>query len=165
MKQLITLMLVTALILGVGAGVTHAYLTADDSAVNQLQASGVEIAIREDFQSPGTLSPGLKIKKSPRVVSSSDTDCYVRMAVHFSHGQAESFCEPLAICEGWQAGDDGYYYWREKVAPGQVTAPLFETVQIRTGAEKIQPFDILVYAEAVQCGSLSAQDAWKTMSA
>ncbi|MGI6018337.1 MAG: SipW-dependent-type signal peptide-containing protein [Marvinbryantia sp.] len=165
MKQLIALMLITALVLGVGAGVTHAYLTADDSAVNRLQVSGVEISVRENFQPPKTFRPGVKIKKAPQVVSSSDTDCYVRMAVYFSDGQAENFCEPLSVCEGWQAGDDGYYYWQEKVAPGQMTAPLFEMVQIRADAEKIQPFDILVYAEAVQCGSLSAQDAWETMKA
>lgn len=165
MKQLITLMLVTALILGVGAGVTHAYLTADDSAVNQLQTSGVEISIREDFQPPGILAPGLKIRKSPQVVSNSDTDCYVRMTVHFSDRQAESICEPLTISKGWQAGDDGYYYWPEKVKPGQATEPLFETVEIRTDAEKMQPFDILVYAEAVQCGDLPVQEAWKTMKA
>lgn len=165
MKQLITLMLATALILGVGAGVTHAYLTADDGMVNRLCASEVEISVRENFEPPKILRPGVKIKKTPQVVSSSDTDCYVRMSVHFSDGQAEELCEPLSVCEGWQAGNDGYYYWQEKVAPGQVTAPLFEMVQIRSDAEKILPFDILVYAEAVQCGNLSAQDAWKTMEA
>lgn len=164
MKQLLMLIVAAALIMGVGAGVTHAYLTAEDTAVNELHASGVEISIEEEFEPPGELKPGQKIKKSPRIVSSSDIDCYVRMRICFTDSQAQQVCEPLAIREGWQLREDGYYYWLEKLRPGQATAPLFDTVQIRGDVQEIPPFDLLVYAEAVQCGGLSAEEAWKTMN-
>lgn len=157
------LILAAALIMGVGAGVTHAYLTAADTAVNELHASGVEISIEEEFEPPGELLPGQTIKKSPKIVSSSDTECYVRMRVLFTDSQAQQACEPLAIREGWQRRENGYYYWLEKLQPGQATVSLFDTVQVRADAEEIPPFDILVYAEAVQCGELTAEEAWNTM--
>lgn len=163
MKNFLTAVLAAALLLGVGAGVSYAYLAAKDNAVNEFQVSSVDIHVEEEFDPPGDVQPGQVIKKSPRVVSSSTTDCYVRVRVHFTDSAAEQCCEPLSIGPGWEAGTDGFYYWQSALAPGGRTGALFESVKIRGDAGEIPPFDILVYAEAVQCGGLSAADAWNTM--
>lgn len=164
MKSFIAAVLAAALLLGAGAGVSYAYLTAQDSAENIFGTSGAEISVREEFQPPAEVKPGSMIPKNPRIFSSSDTDCYVRMRVRFSDSGAEKLCEPLAIRPGWEKREDGYYYWSERLAPGAETAPLFAHVEIRTDAEtQIPPFEILIYAEAVQCGALTPEEAWKTM--
>ncbi|EET62774.1 hypothetical protein BRYFOR_05125 [Marvinbryantia formatexigens DSM 14469] len=164
MKNFFIAMLAGALILGVGAGVSFAYLTAQDDAQNSFGVSSVDITIDEEFEPPGEITPGKVITKAPRICSSSDTDCYVRAAVRFTDSDAENCCEALAINPGWQAGEDGYYYWQERLQPGGWTGTLFDKVTIKQNAEEIPPFDILVYAEAVQCGNNTMKEAWEEIA-
>lgn len=162
MKNFIVAVLAAALLLGVGAGVSYAYLTAEDNAKNQFQVSSVDIHVDENFDPPPDVVPGQVITKAPCVVSSSDKDCYVRVAVHFSDSAAEGFCEPLVINSGWSDGGDGYYYWGNPLPPGQKTGTLFDSVKIRQDAgNKLAPFEILVYAEAVLSDGLSMKEAWE----
>lgn len=37
----------------------------------------------------------------------------------------------------WTAGEDGYYYYNEILAPGEVTEPLFTTVSFDTGMNNL----------------------------
>lgn len=161
MKNMIIAMLAGALILGVGAGVSYAYLTAQDDAANNFGVSSVDITIDERFEPPGEVTPGNVIIKAPRICSSSDIDCYVRAAVHFTDSDAKDCCDALAINPGWRDGEDGYYYWQERLQPGGQTGTLFDRVTIKQGTDKIPPFDILVYAEAVQCGNNTMKEAWE----
>lgn len=161
MKNLMIAMLAGALILGVGAGVSYAYLTAQDDAANHFRVSSVDITVEENFDPPGEITPGKVIVKAPRICSGSDIDCYVRAAVRFTDSAAQDCCETLAINPGWQAGEDGYYYWQERLQPGGQTGTLFDRVTIRQEAGEIPPFDILVYAEAVQCGNHTMKEAWE----
>lgn len=164
MKKFLVAVLASALFCGVGAGVSYAYLTAKDAAVNQFRASSVDIGIEETFEPPGELRPGTVIKKSPKVRSRSDTDCYVRMSARFTDSRAESACEPLGIREGWQQKEDGYYYWTAPLRPGEATGALFDSVRVRPDAPSIPPFDILVYAEAVYCNGKTMEKAWEDMT-
>lgn len=161
MKNFIIAVLAAALLLGVGAGFSYAYLTARDDAANKFRVSSVDIHIQEDFEPPGDVTPGQVIRKSPCIQSDSDTDCYVRAAVHFSDSDAEALCEPLTVNPGWEQGSDGFYYWQQPLAPGAQTGTLFDTVQIKSSAEDIPPFDILIYAEAIQCADLTMKEAWE----
>lgn len=167
MKKRIIACGAAALILGVGAGTSYAYLTGQDKVENVFRASETVIEIKENFVPEPKPKPGTVITKAPRISSSSGTDCYVRAMVRFSDSEAEKFCHPLEINDGWTLMGDGYYYWKEKVRPGAETGTIFDTVKIREEAltEEIIPFDILVYAEAVQCGKLDMTAAWKTMDA
>lgn len=162
MKKIIALM-TSLLLLGAGTGAVYAYLTAKEELTNDFFAANTEIEITEEFHPPGELKPGLTIEKSACVTSRSDTDCYVRMSVRFSSLEAEQFCEPLAVLGGWSPGGDGYYYWHEPLKPQETTGRLFGPVQIRGDAaqEELQGFEILVYAEAVACKELSAEEAWR----
>lgn len=153
------------LITGISTGAVFAYLTAQESVENQVTAANTDIEITEKFDPPGELRPGMVIPKTVAVSSHSSTDCYVRVLVEFSNWHAKQFCEELEILEGWEKAEDGYYYWKEKVSPGETTGNLFSQVKIKTGMEKeeLEKFEILVYAEAVACGSDNMQEAWKKM--
>lgn len=163
MRKFLIAVLASALFFGVGAGVSYAYLTAQDAAVNRFRVSSVDIGIEEEFEPPGEVTPGKVIKKAPRVHSSSDTDCYVRAAVRFTDSAAQDACEPLVIREGWQQKEDGYYYWTAPLHPGEYTGTLFDSVTVRKDAKEIPPFDILVYAEAVFCNGKTMEEAWEEM--
>lgn len=159
-------MLAATLIAGVGAGTSYAYLTGQDNVQNVLQASRTEIKVEEMFTPVPELMPGLVIKKAPRVVSQSSTSCYVRLRVCFSDEQAQKYCQPLVINSGWTIGNDGFYYWKEPLLPGQSTETLFDSVTIRSdiAKEELKQFDIQIYAEAVQSQGVSEETAWKTMT-
>ncbi len=162
MKKCIIAATAAALILGVGAGTSYAYLTGQDRAENTFTASKTEIVIEEEFEPVPDPVPGTVIKKAPRAVSTSSTDCYIRMMVRFSDKDMQACCEPLVINDGWEQKEDGYYYWHEKVQPGESTGTIFDEVRIRAdiSREEVAAFDIFVYAEAVQCGGMEMETAW-----
>lgn len=149
------------LVAAAGAGTSHAYLTAQDQVDNVFNASAVDITVEEDFE-PEPPEPGKRIKKAPRVHSESDVECYVRIRYAFTDSDAEKLCEPVRINPGWTLKDDGYYYWEKTVSPGKETGALFDCIEVKKeiAEEDIIPFDILVYAEAVQAGELSETEAW-----
>ena len=164
MKKIAAIML-ALLIAGISTGAAFAYLTAQESVENRITASDTDIEITEKYDPPGELRPGLVIPKTVAVTSHSTTDCYVRVLVEFSSWKAQQFCEELKISDGWEKHADGYYYWKEKVNPGRTTGNLFSEVKIRSDVEKedLEPFEILVYAEAVSCGNDNMQEAWEKM--
>lgn len=165
MKKIAAVML-ALLLTGIGTGTVFAYLTAQDGVNNKITAANTDIRITEKFDPPGELNPGTVIPKTVAVTSSSSTDCYVRVMVHFSSQEAENFCEPLQIQPGWTLGNDGYYYWNKKVTPQETTGNLFSAIVIRkdTAKEELENFDVLVYAEAVCCGKDSMETAWKKLN-
>lgn len=165
MKKLAAFML-ALLIAGASTGAVFAYLTSQDSVNNNITAANTDIHITEKFDPPEELIPGTVIPKTVAVTSSSTTDCYVRVMVHFSSMEAEKFCESLQIQQGWTKGSDGYYYWNNKVKPQETTGTLFSQIMIRKDAaeEDLESFDVLVYAEAVACGEDSMEDAWEKVN-
>lgn len=58
----------------------------------------------------------------------------------------------------------GYYYYTDRVEPGQATEPLFRWVDTDYGedAAKVQQYEILVYSETVQAFDGNTQPDWKT---
>lgn len=164
MKREELLGLFAALIIAAGVGTSYAYLTAQDEVENVFDVSEVDISIEEDFV-PDPPEPGKVIKKAPWIRSDSDTSCYVRMRYEFTNSDAAALCEPVLINPGWTLEGDGFYYWDNVLSPGETTGTLFDQVKIKSGItqDDIIPFDILVYAEAVQAKGLSAQEAWAAM--
>lgn len=165
MKKQVATILAAALVLGAGAGTSYAYLTGQDQAENGFRASEVDVDIEETFDPVPEINPGTTIVKAPSVLSRSDIECYVRVMIRFSDSDAENFCEPLNINKGWSRGEDGYYYWDRKLKPGERTGTVFDRVKIRSDVpgEEVKPFEILVYAEAVQCQGQTMEEAWEVM--
>ena len=131
-------------------------------AVNTMDATEVNVHIEEDFTTPSDPKPGDQISKKPRVVNDSNVNCYVRMRVNVTN---EDLLDPISVNSGWTLKSDGFYYWNSVLKPGEKTGNLFENVRIKSDAlkEGIHDLDVLVYAEAVQAGSNSADSAWATM--
>lgn len=165
MKKKNLMIFAIMLILAAGVYTSYAYLTAQDDVDNMFDAAEVDITVDEDFK-PEPPEPGKVIKKAPRVRSSSDADCYVRMRYAFTDSAAEAICEPLEINPGWSRKSDGYYYWNGSIGPGEETGTLFDHIQVKEGITKdgMIPFDILIYAEAVQTGGMTAEEAWASMN-
>ncbi len=165
MKKKNLAVLAAALVLAAGAGTSYAYLTAQDDVTNTFDTAEVETVIEEEFH-PEPPQPGKIIKKAPRVRSLSDTDCFVRMRYEFSNSDAQALCEPITANQGWTMRSDGYYYWDGILEPGQATRTLFDEIRIKSDIQEreLLPFDILVYAEAVQSEGMDVQTAWASMN-
>ena len=155
-------MLLALTLIGTSVPVTMAYLTDTQEAVNELGFTNNSIRIEEEFEPPENPGPGTEIKKSPKLINESDIPVYVRMSARFTDDQAEQFCLPLEINDGWEQHTDGYYYYHKKLDPGESTTALFNRLEIRKDAEAdtLVPFDLLIYAESVQCDDMTEQEAW-----
>lgn len=167
MKKKIALLTLAASLVFAGTGVAvHAYLTDGRSTPNSVRIAGNDVHIEEQFDPPADPSPGDTIVKKPCVVNDSEVPVYVRMRPVFTSSEGEGQCEPLEIREGWKAGEDGWYYYENAVAPGEKTGYLFEKVVLKKDLEKeaLESFDILVYAESVQkFGFASPQEAFAAL--
>lgn len=126
-------------IVGVAAGTTTAYLMdRTDAVVNTFAPGSVETEIVE-IVSGAT--------KEPYILNVGKNDCYVRMRVSVSPEK------PLTdvvdkINDGWTYNKDGYYYYNEKLAPGETTVkPIFNKVE---DGEANSSIEIQLYQEAVQ---------------
>ena len=161
-NKLLLFVFFACLVLGGSVSVTYAYLTGWDFAGNDLGMTENEIHIEEKFEPPDDPGPGTVITKSPCIVNDSAIPVYVRASVRFSNSEAESFCMPLDISSRWQKNEDGYYYYDTSLSPGERTVPMFETISIKEeiAAEDLVPFDVLVYAESVQCFDSTMEEAW-----
>lgn len=115
-----------------------------------------------------------KFVKKPQVQNDRNLPCFVRMRADFSDSTAKEFCKPLDISDKWEFHeDDGYYYYKELLLPGDTTTALFEQVEIKTETEGVSPsdmidFDILIYAESCQhndhegnCAEKEYYQIWK----
>lgn len=160
-RKLIAAALACVLVCASCFGITYAYLIAEDNAANAFTIGETEIEISEEYTPPEKLTPGISFTKKPWITNTGNLPCYVRMRADFSSSIAEEFCEPLDIdTANWEYNsEDGYYYYKHLLNPGEETSPLFTTVTIRlytsdgtasyTEAD-MTDFDILIYGEAAQ---------------
>lgn len=160
MKKLIIGMAVF-LLLGISSGVVLSYLSGEDALVNEVTAAKTDIEVVEEFDPPDELRPGLEIRKATRIHNLEKSPCYVRMRYEFSSLEAEKSCEELEILDGWKYKEDGYYYWKEALQPGETTGPLFEKVVLKKDTEDqdLSSFELLVYAEAA-AGREDPEQVW-----
>ena len=101
------------------AGTTFSYFTDAHAQGGVYNVSGVKTTITEETE-------GWQVKK-PSVTNVGENDCYVRMRYEISQNGLVTVNAPAA---GWTLGDDGWYYYAEPLAPGEASAPLFDTVAI-----------------------------------
>ena len=131
----------------------YAYYIDQDSKINKITIADNTIEIIEDFTPPEDVKPGDTITKTPYVKNTSETSCYVRMFVEFSDSEVAEMSNIDFNTTNWnQKADDGFYYYKAVLKPGEQTVPLFNKVNILTSADqsKLNDFDIIVYAESVQ---------------
>ncbi len=145
-------------------GSVSAYFADTDSAGNQMTAAGNRIEIEEEFPPPEDVTPGSEFTKKVSEKNVGTSTCYVRIRAVFSDSNAGQYCTVDWNTEDYVCGDDGYYYYRRLLRPGETTPYLFTTVTVSPEApsEALERFSILVYAESCQaagCGSFG--EAWQ----
>ena len=162
-RKWIFLALLFCLTAGITGSAVYAYLIDQKMKVNQVKIAENRTHIEEEFDPPEDPQPGQIIKKKPCIVNDGDIPVYVRVLVEFSNSAAMDQLEPLSINEHWKKGEDGYFYYQEKVLPRKNTETLFDNIVIKNTVKKedLVPFDILVYEESIQAeGFSSAEEAF-----
>lgn len=163
-KKLLNIVLIIGAvgILGSGTAFTSAYLISGDKEVNSFSATEVTVAIKEDFTKPADPEPGYVIQKKPRVENTSKIPVYVRVRAEVSNSDLLETIHPNVQ---WTLEADGFYYYNHVLEPGETTDDVFDSVTIKSNVlkEEIKNLDVLVYAEAVQAGDLSMDEACAAM--
>lgn len=136
------------------AGGTYAFLSdRAETARNRFIPGNVAAEIREDFPDGQTLDAGKTIQKRVWAYNSGENDCYVRVSVAFSNNDFGAALSGIDTANWTEEGD--YYYYKEKLAPGESTGELFTGVEIPAASgdpvytAKTDALDIIVYGEAV----------------
>lgn len=142
------------LLLAAGScGSVLAYLISTDIKINTFQVGECRTEIEEDFVPPSRLEPGCSFTKDVRVKNIGSCECYVRIRADFTNDDMKKHC-----IVDWNVDDyeynseDGYYYYKEKLMPEDITSSLFTEITIDDKAppEDVKEFDILIYSEALR---------------
>ena len=157
-------------VLGVSVFGTYAFLTSRTNEVrNTFVVGSVETEITEEHFNFETATV---IDKDPQVKNVGKNDCYIRARINITPAGENITVNELGA--NWVDGGDGYYYYTEKVAPDELTSPIFTKVTIPAGwvnysngqavaTENFKDFDVIVYQEAIVAdleGVSVYQDAW-----
>lgn len=145
---------------------TVAFFTVDNTAHNIISSGVVDITVDEwadlDKTTPyptDTITgivPGMSVTKLVEITNSGDADAWVRIKVDKSF-VATIDTDPTLIQLDLNTTDwteqDGYYYYKEALQPGETTAPLFTTVSFDTtmgNSYKNVTAKVNIIAQAVQ---------------
>ena len=161
-KMYFTIMIVIALI-AISINV-YAYLTHKNSIENHMVLGYNTISLQEDYEPPIEMAKGISFTKEPYAVNTGNVDCYVRIKSLISDSRvADGITIDYNTEDYTYNNEDGYWYYKNAISPGQETTPLFTTVSVSTAADDIvlDGFDIYVYAESVQTVSgKTMQETW-----
>ena len=142
---------------------TLAYLiVTTDSVTNTFVPGSVTCAVEETFD--GTTKSDVKVKNTGNV------DAYIRAAVVVNWVDADgNVCAQAHTAPtisyndtDWTKGADGYWYYKEAVAPGALTNNLINTATSTAQADGCK-LQIEIIASAIQAegtGATGAADAW-----
>ena len=125
---------------------TLAYFTAEETAQNVITMGVLKMDLVElnaDGQ-PWTdvenIVPGMEVTKEAFVKNTGSVDFYTRVKIEkrFVPAQGDELPKldtdlvELDLGEDWKLDEDGFYYYKESVKPGEETEPLFTTVTFST---------------------------------
>lgn len=126
---------------------TLAYFTAEETAQNVITMGALKMDLveRNEKGEPWTdvenIVPGMEVTKKAFVKNTGTVYFYTRVKItksfEFPENVEKMELNPdlveLNINEKyWKLGNDGFYYYKEPVAPGEKTEPLFTTVTFST---------------------------------
>lgn len=169
-----------ALLLVLAVGGTIAYLMTNTSSVtNTFQPARVTCEVEEQ---EGNAKFDGKVKENIPIKNTGNVDAYIRAAVLVNWVNKEGKIIPRPAEDGfghriemnptgWTLEADGYYYYKDKVAPGGKTAPLIlqayptkSNAQYTPSSDDIYFLQIDIIADAIQAdgmGATTAQAAWE----
>ena len=144
-KKVIAIAALALCCTGAAVGTTVAYLKdSTEEVVNTFEVGSIETELLEVISGGG---------KEPYVLNVGINPCYIRMRATVSpsdKGELKNLVVDLDETNWKYNADDGYYYYQNIVNPGEYTAtPLFKAIN-STQVSANDPFDIVLYQEAVQ---------------
>lgn len=139
--------------------ITLAYQT-DSGTLENVFTPGHNTTYIEEVFPEQSIKPGesTDIQKKVKVSNEqagSNVSCYVRAKVIYSTGDFGTYTI-LGMNKKWKLGNDGYYYYTEKVPAGKTTEYLMTGIRVdgskadKTAAEKTGPLEIYIYEESCQ---------------
>ena len=126
---------------------TLAYFTAEETAQNVITMGSLKMELveldekGEPWEDVENIVPCMKVTKEAFVKNTGTVDFYTRVKITKTFVPAQGEEKPelntklvrLDINEKyWEPGNDGFYYYKKPVAPGEETKPLFTTVTFST---------------------------------
>lgn len=150
-KKIVSIALACALFAVAVAGGTLAYFTANDAKDNNFTVGNAAIELQEpswNADNAKDMYPGQTIAKDPQVKNTGKNPVFIRVKVVNPKDVDVIYNE---MSDKW-AQEGEYYYYKEAVAPGATTAPLFKSFTLSTETENgiNEAQQIKVSAEAVQ---------------
>ena len=143
---------------------TLAYFTAEETAQNVITMGSLKMELVElnEEGKPWTnvenIVPGMEVTKEAFVKNTGTVDFYTRVKITKTFVPAQGEEKPelntklvrLDINEKyWEPGNDGFYYYKKPVAPGEETKPLFTTVTFSTDmGNEYQNVQVIIDLEA-----------------
>lgn len=124
-----------------------------DGAINKLSVGSNESHIEETFSSYDSFTKGQNYEKKVAVKNDGDVSCYVRAFAEIEEPKiAANVGINFNTVEWTVKQPDGYYYYKNKLKPGEKTVPLFTTL---TAKADITEFQMICYSETVQADGAS----------
>lgn len=125
---------------------TLAYFTAEETAQNVITMGALKMDLvelneeGEPWEDVEDIVPGMEVTKKAYVENNGSVDFYTRVKIEkrFVPAQGDELPKldtdlvELDLGEDWKLGEDGFYYYKESVKPGEETEPLFTTVTFST---------------------------------
>ena len=144
MKRKLLILSVLAICIATLAAGTLAYFTSEEKAHNVITTGGVEIAVQEwedenkqtPFEDLEGIMPGMTVTKIAEIKNTGASDAWIRVLITKNIQLAgdgtpnTALVEPELNIADWTE-KDGYYYYKEALKPGEVTAPIFTAVTFK----------------------------------
>lgn len=157
---------ILAVLLVVGG--TMAWFTAEaDPVVNSFKAGTVDIVINDTFntEEAQNVNPGDEYDKIVSVTNTGSKRAYIRVKLTpLFNPVLPTNVVTYPILANWIDGGDGWYYYKNIVAPGAATANIIEEVifagQAMGNQYQDATFTLTVDAEAIQATNGAINDEW-----
>lgn len=151
--RILAIIIATIIILAIAIAYRYGYFTDKESKTNNINLGYNKIQVNENYTPPLNIKKGISYTKEPYITNIGNVECYVRIKSVISDSRVAEYLSLDYNTENYTYNeDDGYWYYKNIVKPGERTESLFTTVSIAEEADDIvlDGFDIYVYAESVQ---------------
>ena len=147
MKRKLLLLSVMVICIAIAAVGTLAYFTTDAIAHNVITTGGVDIELHEyadaeknPFTDKTGVMPGMTVTKIAEVENTGASAAWVRVKLKPAIELADDavlpdgftvntgLVKPDVNTDDWTEGEDGYFYYKEALKPGETTAPVLNSV-------------------------------------
>ena len=183
MKRKLLLLSVMVICIAIAAVGTLAFFNSDAVAHNVITTGGVDIELHEyadaeknPFTDKTGVMPGMTVTKIAEVENTGASAAWVRVKLKPAIELADDavlpdgftvntgLVKPDVNTDDWTEGEDGYFYYKEALKPGETTAPVLNSVtfDVAMGNEyQGATATVTVTAQAVQTANngTSAQTA------